>query len=158
VLKSSAHWALGGAAVDARVCDSLQAAAGERYFYENLTSMQHQMPRPASRTFLAWADAMTAGVLRGEQLHYLGRPDNPDDIPAAGARFGFTLECYKPDGTLVSSCPLDTRVPHKTPSSFSVMRTSTASCAWHIQPAARSWPPSSRNGPSPSMRHRTNTS
>jgi hypothetical protein len=107
VLKSSPRWALGGTAVDARVCDSLQAASGERYFYENLTSMQYEMPRPASRTFLAWAGAMTAAVLRGEQLHYLGRPDNPDDIPAAGARFGFTLECYEHDGTLVSSYPLD---------------------------------------------------
>jgi len=40
VLRASVCFALGGTPVDARVCDALQAASGERYFYECLVAMQ----------------------------------------------------------------------------------------------------------------------
>jgi hypothetical protein len=109
VLASSLQWATGGTPVAARVCDSLQAASGERYFYECLSRMQQLMPAPASRKFRTWADAMTEAVLRGEQLYFLGIPEAQDDILAAaqGARFGFTLECFDRDGALVAEYPLD---------------------------------------------------
>jgi hypothetical protein len=109
VLKASVHFALGGTPVDARVCDTLQAASGERYFYECLIAMQQQMPAAARKKFAAWADKMTAAVLRGGELYYLGAPEDQDGRPPAapGARFGFNLECFDRDGTLVSEYPLD---------------------------------------------------
>jgi hypothetical protein len=42
VLKASARWPIEGTPVNARVCDSLQTASGERYFYEALTEMRHR--------------------------------------------------------------------------------------------------------------------
>ena len=108
-LRASVGFALGGAPVDARVCDTLQAASGERYFYEVLVAMQRKMPAPAGKKFAAWAGKMTAAVLRGEELHYLGAPERQDGKPAAapGARFGFNLECFGRDGALVCEYPLD---------------------------------------------------
>jgi hypothetical protein len=109
VLRASVHFALGGTPVDARVCDTLQAASGERYFYECLIAMQQQMPAAARKKFTAWADKMTAAVLRGGELYYLGAPEDQDGRPPAapGARFGFNLECFDRDGTLVSEYPVD---------------------------------------------------
>lgn len=109
VLRASAGFALGGAPVDARVCDALQAASGERYFYECLIAMQRQLPAAATKKFTAWTDKMTAAVLRGEELYYLGVPEDQDGKPPAapGARFGFNLECFDLDGALVSEYPLD---------------------------------------------------
>jgi hypothetical protein len=112
-LRASRGYALGGTPVAARVCDSLQAASGERYFYERLVDIQHQMPAATSRTFTAWTDAMTAAVLRGEELYYLGLPKDQDLTPPAdpGARFGFILECFDHDGSLVAEYPLDGLTP-----------------------------------------------
>jgi hypothetical protein len=109
VLKASARWAVGATPVDARVCDTLQAASGERYFYECLTGMQHRIPAASGRKFTAWADAMTAAVLRGKELHYLGVAEDQDREPPAGpeTRFGFSLECFDRSGKLVSEYPLD---------------------------------------------------
>jgi hypothetical protein len=109
VLRASVRFALGGTPVDARVCDALQAASGERYFYECLVAMQQQMPAAAGRKFTAWVDKMTAAVLGGEELYYLGAPEDQDGTPpvASGARFGFNLECFDRDGALVSEYPLD---------------------------------------------------
>ena len=108
VLRASAGFALGGTPVDARVCDALQAASGERYFYECLIAMQRQLPAAATKKFTAWTDKMTAAVLRGEELYYLGLPEDQDGKPPApGARFGFNLECFDLDGALVSEYPLD---------------------------------------------------
>jgi len=109
VLTASARWAVGGTPVAARVCDSLQDASGERYFYECLIRMQQEMPAATGRKFATWADVMTAAVLRGEELHFLGVPEDQDSIPAVapGARFGFNLECFDRDGSLVSEYPLD---------------------------------------------------
>jgi hypothetical protein len=109
VLGASAGFALGGTAVDARVCDTLQAASGERYFYECLITMQHQMPATGGKKFTAWTDKMTAAVLRGEELYFLGAPDDKDGAPPVppDASFGFNLECFDRDGALVSEYPLD---------------------------------------------------
>jgi hypothetical protein len=109
VLKASVGFALDGTPVDARVSDTLQAASGERYFYEGLVAMQQQMPAAGGKKFTAWADEMTTAVLRGEQLYYLGAPEVQDTEPPAapGARFGFNLECFDRDGALVSEYPLD---------------------------------------------------
>jgi hypothetical protein len=109
VLRASVCFALGGTPVDARVCDTLQAASGERYFYECLVTMQQQMPAAARKKFTAWVDKMTAAVLLGEELYYLGVPEDQGGTPPAvpGARFGFNLECFDRDGALVSVYPLD---------------------------------------------------
>ncbi len=109
VLRASRGFALRGTPVAARVCDSLQDASGERYFYESLFAMQHQMPAIAARRFTAWADAKTAAVLRGEELYYLGLPKDQDHTSPADpdARFGFTLGCVDHNGSLVAEYPLD---------------------------------------------------
>jgi hypothetical protein len=109
VLEASARWAVGGTPVAARVCDSLQEASGERYFYECLTGMQLMIPAAGSRKFATWAAEMTSAVLRGEELCFLGVPEDQDSAPAAapGACFGFNLECVDHDGTLASVYPLD---------------------------------------------------
>ena len=109
VLKASVGYALRGTPVDARVCDSLQAASGERYFYECLMAMQQKMPAAAGKKFTVWAGEMTAAVLRGEELYYLGAPEGQGGKPPAvpGAHFGFNLECFDRDGALVSEYPLD---------------------------------------------------
>jgi hypothetical protein len=44
VLRASVGFALGGTPVDARVSDTLQAASGERYFFECLVAMQQHYP------------------------------------------------------------------------------------------------------------------
>jgi hypothetical protein len=108
ILKALKRWALHGEPVSATVCDSLQEASGERYFYERLSQMQHALP-PVGKRYLAWATRMTAAVLRGEQLYYCGLPraeeeDRPSD-PAA--RFGFLLECFDRKGELVAEYDLD---------------------------------------------------
>ena len=107
VLADSLRWDLGGVPVDARKCDSLQEASGERYFFECLTSMQGQMPRTA-RSFAPWADKMTAAVERGEQLYYCGRPKGPDVPNDPSARHGFRLEWSAADSdVVVGSCDLE---------------------------------------------------
>jgi len=112
VLKASARFALGGTPVAARVCDSLQQASGERYFYECLINMQHQMPTSTSKKFPGWTTAMTAAVLHGDQLYYLGLPADQREIPPdPDARFGFTLECSDRNGSLVAGYPLDGLTP-----------------------------------------------
>jgi hypothetical protein len=109
VLAASVRWSTGGTPAAARVCGSLQAASGERYFYECLIGMQRQMPAPAGKKFGTWADSMTAAVLRGEQLYFLGVPEDQESIVAAadGARFGFTLQSHDRGGALVAEYPLD---------------------------------------------------
>jgi hypothetical protein len=71
--------------------------------------MRHRMPAAASPEFTAWADAMTAAVLRGQELACLGAPEDQDAGPPASpdSRSGFTLECSDHAGKLVSGYPLD---------------------------------------------------
>jgi hypothetical protein len=109
VLRASVGFALGGTPVDARVSDTLQAASGERYFYECLITMQRKMPAVGGKKFTAWTDEMTTAVLRGEQLYYLGAPEIQESEPPAvpGASFGFNLECFDRDEVFVSEYPLD---------------------------------------------------
>jgi hypothetical protein len=109
VLKASKSWAIRGIPAGAQVCDSLQEVSGERYFYENLVAMQYQMPpQTARKKFTAWAGAMTAAVLRGEQLYFLGLPKDEQDPPAnPDARFGYVLECHDHGGHLVTGYHLD---------------------------------------------------
>src|SRR5271156_939313 len=67
------------------------------------------MPAAARKKFTAWVDKMTAAVLLGEELYYLGVPEVQGGSPPAapGARFGFNLECFDRDGALVAEFPLD---------------------------------------------------
>jgi hypothetical protein len=64
-LRASVGFALGGTPVGARVCDTLQAASGERYFYECLVAMQQQIPAATRKKFTAW-DA--AGLLPAARI------------------------------------------------------------------------------------------
>jgi hypothetical protein len=98
VLAAAAVWALGGKPVDARICDSLQEASHERFFYECLLDMQHEMP-PLGRRFDSWANRVCAAVLRGEELYYCGLPRDEDEVPLdPSARFGYLLECFDRGG------------------------------------------------------------
>lgn len=111
-LKASIGYALGGTPIAARVCDSLQEASAERYFYECLIKMQRQMPDPAKKKFVAWTRKVTAAVLRGEELYFLGLPKDGREPPAnPGARFGYTLECFDHDGEFIGEYDLDGLTP-----------------------------------------------
>lgn len=97
LLRAATRYSLGGTPVDARVCDSLQEASGQRYFYECLVAMQGRMPATTDAAWEQWAADMTAAVLRGEQLLYCGRPSTLDPMPDPAARHGFTLEWFDGD-------------------------------------------------------------
>ena len=102
VLAAVEEWALDGNPVDARVCDSLQEASHERFFYEGLTTMQGEVPL-SERRFDAWAGRVSAAVLRGEELYYCGAPKAESETPIdPSARFGYLLECFDRDGDLVA--------------------------------------------------------
>ena len=139
VLRASVGYALGGTPVDARVCDTLQAASGERYFYECLVALQQQMPAAAGKKFTAWTNKITAAVLRGEELYYLGTPEGQGGKPPAvpGAHFGFNLECFDRDGALVSEYPLDGLTAQDAQQLLGDV-TSTVSCAWGARSAGPS--------------------
>jgi hypothetical protein len=73
VLENSYRLALGGVAVAARICDSLQEAAGERYFYECLFDMA-QHPIPFGDGYESWRQTTAASMSEGHGLWYLGMP------------------------------------------------------------------------------------
>jgi hypothetical protein len=98
VLAAAGKWALGGKPVDASVCDSLQEASHERYFYESLILMQREIPS-TMRRFDTWADRRSAAVLRGDEMYYCGRPKADKKTPAdPSAAFGYVLDCFDKDG------------------------------------------------------------
>jgi hypothetical protein len=96
--------------MSATVCDSLQEASRERYFYECLTAMQQVMPASGAEFWL-WADRVSKAVLRGEELYYCGLPKPPDEPPDPNARIGFVLEWFDHDGDLVGEHELEGMTP-----------------------------------------------
>jgi hypothetical protein len=76
VLENAHRFALGGVALRARVCDSLQEAAGERYFYESLFDMA-QKPIPFGDAYESWRQTAANSLTEGRGLWYLGVPKEP---------------------------------------------------------------------------------
>lgn len=113
VMEHARAYELGGEPVSAVVCDSLQEAAGERWFFEELFAMQREMP-PAGKRFDTWAAKASAQTLDGRHLHYCGIPKPVQEEPAnARARLGFVLDCFDRDGHLVSEHELDGMTPER---------------------------------------------
>jgi hypothetical protein len=119
VLKASERWSLGGTPVACTVCDSLQEASGERFFYECLMNMQSDMPRTGTKKFWAWADKMTAAAARGEELYFCGVPRGDDEpAPNPEARFGYRLEWFPKGGDELAGCR---ELPDLTPQHLQVL-------------------------------------
>jgi hypothetical protein len=62
--------------VSLSVCDSLQEAAGERYFYEALFQFS-QRAIPFGSAYRSWAARTRRQLLSREQISYLGNPVAP---------------------------------------------------------------------------------
>lgn len=72
VLDRCSGFSLGGTAVAAELCDSLQAAKGERYFFEALFEFG-QRRIPFGEGYEAWRQDMDRAMRAGKQLYFLGR-------------------------------------------------------------------------------------
>ena len=55
-----------------RVCDSLQAAADQSYFYEALIAFSQQRD-PNGKAYLKWKTARRKQIEAGKEIHYLGK-------------------------------------------------------------------------------------
>jgi hypothetical protein len=66
-------FSLGGEVGDVEICDSLQEAASERYFFECLFDMS-QHPIPRDERYDQWVADMRDGIRHGHDLYYLGKP------------------------------------------------------------------------------------
>lgn len=73
VLEHAARLSLSGAAVGARVCPTLQAAAGEPYFYECLFTMG-QKRHPFGPGYDGWRRETAAAMRLGREIYFLGAP------------------------------------------------------------------------------------
>jgi hypothetical protein len=56
----------------AEVCETLQAASSEPYFYEALLSFSGQQI-PHGKTYGKWKSARRRGIEAGKEIYYLGR-------------------------------------------------------------------------------------
>ena len=70
VLHHAGSLDLGGVAVSAHVCDSLQEARGERYFYEALVEFARE---GRADDWEAWRKRVEEEMADGRHLYYLGR-------------------------------------------------------------------------------------
>jgi hypothetical protein len=66
------HVDLGGKPISVELCDSLQMAAGERYFYEHFFKMT-QKKIPVGPEYSAWAAEVANKIRSGREIYYLGR-------------------------------------------------------------------------------------
>ncbi len=73
VLKHSIRFALGGTPVSAHVCESLQEASGEPYFYECFFLMCQERI-PFGEEYRRWKEGMAAAMEKGKELYFLGAP------------------------------------------------------------------------------------
>jgi hypothetical protein len=73
VLQNAGKYELDGDPLRARICDSLQEAARERYFYESLFEMARK-PIPLRGEFEAWRKAAAEELTAGRSLWFLGVP------------------------------------------------------------------------------------
>ena len=73
VLKHAQGFDLGGVPKKARVCDTLQEASRQPYFYEGLFAMS-QKGIPIGKGYPAWKKKIDQLMKRGKELYYLGKP------------------------------------------------------------------------------------
>src|SRR5215213_5823 len=78
VLRHCGAFSLGGAPISAHVCPSLQAAAGQPYFYECFFAMCLEKV-PHGAVGQQWIEEMEQAMAAGKELYYLGRPSA--DVP-----------------------------------------------------------------------------
>lgn len=71
---SCKHVALGGTPVHVQICDSLQDASHERYFYECFFQMC-QKKIPFGPDYATWAAEMAEKMESGREIYYLGMYD-----------------------------------------------------------------------------------
>ncbi len=72
MLRHAAGFDLGGTPVRARLCDTLQEARDEAYFFEALVSYA-SMPIPFGDEYDAWRSQIGSEMEEGRGLYYLGR-------------------------------------------------------------------------------------
>lgn len=67
---------LGGVPVAVKLCDSLQEAAKERYFYESFFAMC-QITIPFGPGYREWVTETFEQMKAGHEIYYLGNYDDP---------------------------------------------------------------------------------
>src|SRR5207302_10856461 len=72
ITRYSGRYDLGGKQSRVELCNSLQDASREPYFFEALFRLSQQ-PIPFGPTYSAWQRRIGAQMKKGEHLHYLGR-------------------------------------------------------------------------------------
>lgn len=72
VLSQSKRFALGGKALEARVCGSLQEARREPFFYEYFFSMSQKLIPFGVSTYKQWRREMDEKKREGKELYFLG--------------------------------------------------------------------------------------
>jgi hypothetical protein len=73
VWKHLPKYQLPAKAVALDMCDSLQEAASQRYFFEAYLWFSHR-PIPFGSRYAAWARATRLRILAGDDICYLGNP------------------------------------------------------------------------------------
>jgi hypothetical protein len=73
VLEYSRRCSLGAAPLRAQLCDSLQEASNEPYFYEGLFSFCSS-PIPLDERYKNWRKERDLRMKEGKEIYFLGRP------------------------------------------------------------------------------------
>jgi hypothetical protein len=71
-VRAAARCSLGGRPTSARVCTTLQEAAGQPYFFEALLTFS-QTPIPRGGGYGAWREATAKAMADGHEFYFLGR-------------------------------------------------------------------------------------
>lgn len=69
ILREAAKFSIGGTHVRADVCDTLQEASGQPYFYEAILSFAGE---PWGDDFGTWREAIAEEMDQGEHIYFLG--------------------------------------------------------------------------------------
>lgn len=75
ILRTAGQFQIGGEPLSARVCASLQDAAGQPYFYEALLSIAQQ-PIPRGEGFEDWRRERAEAMEEGREIYFLGQAVN----------------------------------------------------------------------------------
>lgn len=78
ILEQCHHFALGGTALTARVCTTLQEAAQQPLFYEALFSFAQQKI-PFGPEYQQWREAINVRMHEGKELYLLGVPTSKSE-------------------------------------------------------------------------------
>ena len=87
VLGSCENFALGGVAASAHLCDSLQAARDQPYFYECFFLMCQERI-PFGPRYQAWKRRIAEAMEKGRQICYLGSTTKPTGAEPGKIAFG----------------------------------------------------------------------